>query len=389
MVEDVVAERNGNGLSISPMTGIAGDHVIRDSVFRNNTVTGVFSGNGIFLIYPAEGITIERCSVTGNTVGIEADEISHGAPNTLADSVISNNAGDGLTSHDGSFAVVQNCTVSDNGGDGLEFAHGGAEVVGCHVEEPVAGGVHATDRGGSDIHGNWITGNGEGVTVGGDWPSDVRNNYFNNTDNEFFGQAAESMNYEKTAGRNIVGGPYFGGNLWANPNGTGFSQTHPDADRDGICDEACVVNPEEGITDHLPLAPAPGMPVVAPAPYGDHPVPGRIEAEDYDVGGEGVAYHDTSPGKTGGAYRHDDVDIETGNGVTNAGWIRNGEWLAYTAAVAQAGQYTLTARVASPNSGRTIDVSIDGTSAGTLTVPKTGSFTTWQTVSAPVTLGVG
>ena len=31
------------------------------------------------------------------------------------------------------------------------------------------------------------------------------------------------------------------------------------------------------------------------------PFPGRVEAEDYDHGGEGVAYHDTDPTNAGGA----------------------------------------------------------------------------------------
>ena len=88
--------------------------------------------------------------------------------------------------------------------------------------------MQSTDRGGSDIHGNWITGNGEGVSVGGDWSSHVRNNYLNNTDNGFFGAVEAGMlNYEKTAGANIVGGPYLGGNFWANPNGTGLLPDPP------------------------------------------------------------------------------------------------------------------------------------------------------------------
>ena len=53
---------------------------------------------------------------------------------------------------------------------------------------------------------------------------------------------------------------------------------------------------------------------VGPQPYKPLSVPGRIEAEDYDLGGEGVAYHDTTPGNAGGAYRADDVDIETAGG---------------------------------------------------------------------------
>ena len=38
-------------------------------------------------------------------------------------------------------------------------------------------------------------------------------------------------------------------------------------------------------------------------PYKPHTVPGRIEGEDYDLGGEGVAYHDTTAANEGGAYR--------------------------------------------------------------------------------------
>jgi len=49
---------------------------------------------------------------------------------------------------------------------------------------------------------------------------------------------------------NIVNGPYLGGNYWANPNGTGFSQTHPDRG-DGFCTEPYVLDANN--TDYLPL----------------------------------------------------------------------------------------------------------------------------------------
>ena len=41
------------------------------------------------------------------------------------------------------------------------------------------------------------------------------------------------------------------------------------------------------------------------------PIPGTIEAENYDTGGKFVAYYDTTAGNSGGQYRSDDVDIET------------------------------------------------------------------------------
>ena len=60
------------------------------------------------------------------------------------------------------------------------------------------------------------------------------------------------FNTTKTAGPNIVGGPYIGGNFWAKPDGTGFSQTAPDADGDGIADTVYSFSGNVS-TDFLPL----------------------------------------------------------------------------------------------------------------------------------------
>ena len=146
----------------------------------------------------------------------------------------------------------------------------------------------------------------------------------------------------------------------------------------------------------IPRSSVPGTPTPTPTPGNTTPykplvIPGRIEAEDYNLGGEGVAYHDSTSGNEGGVYRHDDVDIENiaSEGSNSVGWIRNGEWLGYTATVQQAGAYTLKARVASPYAGRTAVLSVDGTQAATIAVPNTGSFETFTTVTVPVTLTAG
>ncbi|MBI4626735.1 MAG: hypothetical protein HY736_26380, partial [Verrucomicrobia bacterium] len=41
-----------------------------------------------------------------------------------------------------------------------------------------------------------------------------------------------------------------------------------------------------------------------------HQIPGTIEAEDFDEGGEGVAYHDHEPKNLGAPYRDTGVDID-------------------------------------------------------------------------------
>jgi hypothetical protein len=94
---------------------------------------------------------------------------------------------------------------------------------------------------------------------------------------------------------------------------------------------------DAGVVGHTTLGPAAQQPYPGPNP---HPVPGKIEAEDYDIGGEGVAYHDTTLGNEGGEYRGDDVGIQSTTdmgGGYNVGWIEEGEWLAYTVDAAHPG----------------------------------------------------
>ncbi len=129
--------------------------------------------------------------------------------------------------------------------------------------------------------------------------------------------------------------------------------------------------------------------VVTQSPYGGtvRNIPGKVEAEHYDVGGQGVAYNDLTAGNAGTALRTDDVDIEnsTDTGIgQNVGWMQAGEWLEYTVNVTTAGAYTLQARVAATAARKTFHVEMDGVNiSGTITVPNTTGWQTWQTV--PVT----
>lgn len=121
-------------------------------------------------------------------------------------------------------------------------------------------------------------------------------------------------------------------------------------------------------------------------PYSGTPlaIPGRIESEDYDKGGEGLAYHDSESSNQGAAYRSDGVDIEactdTGSGY-NVGWIVTDEWLEYTVNVTSSEEYDILLRVAAQGSGGTLHVESDDTDkTGTVTVPDTTGWQTWQTV---------
>ena len=128
-------------------------------------------------------------------------------------------------------------------------------------------------------------------------------------------------------------------------------------------------------------------------PYNGAPValPGTIQAANFDNGGEGVAYHDTTSGNAGGAYRTTDIDVEASSeGGYDVGWIAAGEWINYTVSVAAAGTYTATLRVASLGGG-SLHIGFNGPSSvwKTVAIPVTGAWQAWTNIVVPVTLGAG
>ncbi len=127
-------------------------------------------------------------------------------------------------------------------------------------------------------------------------------------------------------------------------------------------------------------------PITVREPFQGTPatIPGRIEAEAYDLGGEGVGYHDTTAENVyDTSVRDSGVDLretqDDGGGYT-VGYFEDGEWLEYTVDV-EPGHYDLHARVASTNSGRELAVTLGDRDLGTVTVPNTGSWREWETVT--------
>ena len=116
------------------------------------------------------------------------------------------------------------------------------------------------------------------------------------------------------------------------------------------------------------------------------PIPGTVEAENYDLGGQGLAYNDADASNNGGAYRPaEGVDLEgttdAGFGF-NVGWTVPGEWIEYTVDVA-AGTYAVEVRVASATAGGTFHIEFDGVDkTGPITFAGTGGWQNWTTVSA-------
>ncbi|HEX5164595.1 MAG TPA: carbohydrate-binding protein, partial [Thermomicrobiales bacterium] len=128
------------------------------------------------------------------------------------------------------------------------------------------------------------------------------------------------------------------------------------------------------------------------APVADFVLPTLIQAEDYD------SYSDTTSGNTGGRYRFNDVDIQTCTDATtpagqtcyNVGWTDPGEWLGFDIRVPSAGTYTFAVRVATPSNNRSVQLQLDGANLGAaISVPNTGGYQTWTTVTAARQLPAG
>jgi hypothetical protein len=126
-------------------------------------------------------------------------------------------------------------------------------------------------------------------------------------------------------------------------------------------------------------------------PGGPQAIPGRVHCAYYDLGGEGVAYHDSDPVNHGsgelnpadGSYLNEfrmnegvDTSYTKGNGIDNSpynvvepelgqlyvGWTEPGEWIKFTVTVKKTGLYAVHLFYTS-NRGGEIAFSVDNRDA--------------------------
>ena len=117
-------------------------------------------------------------------------------------------------------------------------------------------------------------------------------------------------------------------------------------------------------------------------------LPGTIEAENFDKGGEGFTYHDKDEKDDGGtSYRTDKcgVDVFTCTGGYAVGNTTNNEWLEYTVKVVDPGLYSYEVTASSIATGSNFNIGVvkDGevTNLCKVTVPNTGNKNTYKTVT--------
>lgn len=222
-----------------------------------NKLTGNTIENGcIVLGSERSGNLIAENKISNGKEGIEFG--CCGINNTVLGNTISN-CSSGISESDQTLEIRNNRITDCDCGIGLSFSSSKIDnntILNCNI------GIKLGDGCDVDIINNTIMSCAECGIFNQEKSVDKRiyNNYFNNSLNVKFvpGEGGSTWNSSLTSGSNIVGGPYIGGNFWAKPDGTGFSQICVDLDRNGIGDLPYKVyddpyNVYEDELDYLPL----------------------------------------------------------------------------------------------------------------------------------------
>jgi parallel beta-helix repeat protein len=224
-------------------------------------------GNGSAITLSADGIIFEGFTATGagsfSNVGIKVTSSS----NTLIGNNASNNwlgiyvVGGSLDSSNNNNTLSGNKASNNDYGISLGQFSSNNTLSGNNASNNIYGISLGWYSNYNTLIGNVARSNSQvGIYLDGSSNNKIYNNIFNNTNNYEIHASSPNINTwntTKQSSPNIIGGSNLGGNFWANPGGTGFSQTCMDSNSDGICDSAYEVWPNNIYNlniDYLPLA---------------------------------------------------------------------------------------------------------------------------------------
>ncbi len=233
-IEGVNASRN----CVAAFLNYSESMVVANSRFVGNTI-------GITMV-KSNNSEVTGNNISDNLLGIGLNDSNN---NSLNDNILMQNLM-GIFLGKSNYNEVGNSNVSD-GFVGVIVERGRSNTIAGNVILNNAIGFSMSNSTANVIESNMISGNVIGLDAEKSDGNVIYNNYFNNTVNANVSECSNIWNVTKTAGTNVIGGSYIGGNYWAKPDGSGYSQTCSDANRDGICDSPYEV--DDGNVDFLPL----------------------------------------------------------------------------------------------------------------------------------------
>ncbi len=234
----------------------------------DNTIIQAKSFGNIFLLQ-GNNIKITGFKIVGSTrfscVGVNLSSASNC---TVENNKFLNNARGIFLLRSNGNAVLKN-NIADSREYGIALQYSTNNIVSGNIASESQRGIYFGTSDDNIFSRNIIQNNSVfGLFVCGRSDRNlIYNNYFNDTSMTIRNGTGNIYYITKTAGTNIVGGPYIGGNFWAKPDGKGFSQTAVDKDGDGISDSVYKNLMGSKYTDSFPLvdpnSPEPVLPVAA------------------------------------------------------------------------------------------------------------------------------
>jgi len=264
MFENNTAGGKGGGVCIDQSHNV----VLTETTFENNTAE--LGGGAFFLSAPGPNLTETTFANNTATVSGGGAYFGNSPDAVLTNTTFANNAATeagGGAYFDWSWqAALTNTTFANNtaatDGGGAYFTSSADAT----LTNTTFASNTATETGGgaafvwsdnvvlteTTFANNTATESGGGAYFDTSKNAAITNCRFDNPTNIYAKTSSAVLNGTRSAGTNIAGGPYLGGNLWLTDPLQNISERGPDTDLDGICDESFTI---AGFgTDHLPLA---------------------------------------------------------------------------------------------------------------------------------------
>ncbi|WP_164888579.1 NosD domain-containing protein, partial [Methanosarcina sp. MSH10X1] len=270
--------------SNSGNSGFSADGILLENTSGNDLINNIASWNSRYGIYLASS---NNSSLVNNTLqnNVRGISLSGSAGNTISKNIAIDCSESGVFLTISTDNNLSRNVVYNNGQQGISLdSSGNNEISGNNISSN-ANGIYMCPR----SYGNW-----------------VYDNYFNNNNNANIRNNQSSWYREIVSGKNVMGGPYIGGNFWGSPSYMGFSdnKSNPDGNEDGIIDipfvssNGITVSTNGNITDNYPLTR-----VVLPVAYFSASttkgfVPLKVEFTDWSQDSTSISWDVNGDGKT-------------------------------------------------------------------------------------------